>query len=102
MTLFRLLTEGTKVLERVGVPDAGQDARQLLLAAFQLDMVHFLMNRMQELEENRRNQMSTKLYRVPFAADFRQPGIYGIGVLCKSSCADSQAGYGNVGRTGIG
>lgn len=63
MTLFRLLTEGTKALERAGVPDAGQDARQLLLAAFQLDMVHFLMNRMQELEENCRNQMSTKLYR---------------------------------------
>ena len=33
------------------------DARQLLLAAFHLDMVHFLMNRMQELEENRHNQI---------------------------------------------
>ena len=33
-----------------------------MLAAFHLDMVHFLMNRMQELEENRHNQMSIKLY----------------------------------------
>ena len=62
MTLFRLLTEGTHALERAKAPDAKQDARQLLLAAFHLDMVHFLMNRMQELEENRHNQMSIKLY----------------------------------------
>ena len=50
--MFRLLTEGTHALERAKAPDAKQDARQLLLAAFHLDMVHFLMNRMQELEEN--------------------------------------------------
>lgn len=63
MTLFRLLTEGTRALERAGSPDAKQDAQQLLLAAFQMDMVHFLMNRMQELEENGRNQSAAELYR---------------------------------------
>lgn len=63
MTLFRLLTEGLRALEQAGAPDARQDAQQLLLAAFHLDMVHFLMNRMQELEENAQNQGSTELYR---------------------------------------
>ena len=45
MTLFRLLTEGTRTLEQSGNPDAKNDAQQLLLAAFHLDMVHFLLNR---------------------------------------------------------
>lgn len=63
MTLFRLLTEGTRALEQAGAPDAKQDARQLLLAAFGLDMVHFLLNRMQELEENRKNEEAVSLYR---------------------------------------
>lgn len=56
MTLFRLLTEGTRTLEQSGNPDAKNDAQQLLLAAFHLDMVHFLLNRMQELPENEINQ----------------------------------------------
>ena len=59
MTLFRLLTEGSRVLELAGSPDPKQDAQQLLLAAFHLDMVHFLMNRMTELEESSKNQAST-------------------------------------------
>lgn len=63
MTLFRLWTEGTRVLEQAGAPDAKQDAKQLLLAAFRLDMVHFLLNRMQELEDNRKNEESIRLYR---------------------------------------
>ena len=63
MTLFRLLTEGTRALEEAGAPDARQDAQQLLLAAFQLDMVHFLMSRMQELEDDERNQGAMELYR---------------------------------------
>ena len=63
MTLFRLLTEGSRVLELAGSPDPKQDAQQLLLAAFHLDMVHFLMNRMTELEEISKNQASIRLYR---------------------------------------
>ena len=63
MTLFRLLTEGSRALEQSGVPNAGQDARQMLLAAFHLDMVHFLLNRMQELEDNSYNRDSISLYR---------------------------------------
>ncbi len=62
MTLFRLLTEGTRTLELSGNPDAKTDAQQLLLAAFHLDMVHFLLNRMQELPENEVNQSCTRLY----------------------------------------
>lgn len=62
MTLFRLLTEGTRTLEQSGNPDAKNDAQQLLLAAFHLDMVHFLLNRMQELPENEINQSCTDFY----------------------------------------
>lgn len=63
MTLFHLLTEGSRVLEQSGNPDAKHDAQQLLLSAFHLDMVHFLLNRMQELPENEINQSCTALYR---------------------------------------
>ncbi len=63
MTLFRLLTEGTRALEQAGVPDAKEDAKQLLLTAFHLDLVHFLLNRMEQLEENSRNESSIELYR---------------------------------------
>lgn len=63
MTLFHLLTEGTRALEHSGNPDAKQDAQQLLLAAFHLDMVHFLLNRMQELPDNEISQSSMELYR---------------------------------------
>lgn len=63
MTLFHLLTEGTRALEHSGNPDAKQDAQQLLLAAFHLDMVHFLLNRMQELSDNEINQSNMDLYR---------------------------------------
>lgn len=63
MTLFRLLTEGVRILEQAGSPDPKQDAQELLLASFHLDMVHFLMSRMTELEENSKNQASIRLYR---------------------------------------
>ncbi len=63
MTLFRLLTEGTRSLEQAGAPDAGLDARQLLLAAFHMDMTRFLLNRMQELPDDDYCRSSTALYR---------------------------------------
>lgn len=63
MTLFRLLTEGTRALEQAGAPDAKQDAQQLLLAAFHLDLVHFLLNRMQELGDDSHQEASVRLYR---------------------------------------
>ncbi len=64
MTLFQLWNEGTGRLERAGAPEAGEDAKRLLLAAFDLDMVHFLMRRMEDLEE------SEPVIRA--AADYRQ------------------------------
>jgi release factor glutamine methyltransferase len=62
MTLFRLLTEGTRALENSGNKDAAIDARQLLLAAFHVDMTHFLLNRMQELPEDDFNRSAADLY----------------------------------------
>lgn len=49
MTMFELLAEGTRALIQSGDPDAEHDARLLLLAAFDLDMAHFLLDRMREL-----------------------------------------------------
>ena len=63
MTLFRLLTEGSRALKQAGDPDGDHDARQLLMAAFHLDMVHFLLNRMQELEDSDYNRNCMELYR---------------------------------------
>lgn len=62
MTLFHLLTEGTRALEQTGNPDAKTDAQRLLLTAFHMDLVHFLLNRMQELEENEYHQSCIALY----------------------------------------
>ena len=63
MTLFRLLTEGSRALKQAGDPDGDHDARQLLMAAFHLDMVHFLLNRMQDLEDSDYNRSCIELYR---------------------------------------
>lgn len=63
MTLFQLLTEGIHALEISGNPDAKQDANQLLLSAFRIDMVHFLLNRMQEMPEDDAYQSSTAQFR---------------------------------------
>lgn len=63
MTLFRLLNEGSKALGQAGDPDSERDARFLLLAAFQIDMVHYLLKRMEPLAENDFNQSSIGLYR---------------------------------------
>lgn len=63
MTLFRLYNEGRQVLKKTGNPDADHDARLLLLAAFKLEPVHFLLNRMQELEDSDFNRSGITLYR---------------------------------------
>lgn len=63
MTLFQLLAEGSESLRCSGNPDAQTDARQLLLAAFHLDTVHFLLDRMQELPEDEAVQASIVRYR---------------------------------------
>lgn len=63
MTLFQLLNEGIERLQSAGNPDAETDARQLLLAAFHLDTVHFLLNRMQELPEEEASYTSIERYR---------------------------------------
>lgn len=63
MTLFQLLEEGRMVLEQSGDTDGEQDAKQLLLAAFELDTVHFLLDRMRELEDSPQNRCGIERYR---------------------------------------
>lgn len=63
MTLFQLFTEGAQELLLAGDPDAETDARQLLLAAFSLDTAHYLLNRLQEMEENSANASYMERYR---------------------------------------
>lgn len=63
MTLFQLFTEGARVLSQAEVPDAVLDARQLLLAAFHMDMAHFLLNRQQELPEDESHLSAAAAYR---------------------------------------
>lgn len=75
MTLFELAAEGTKSLQAAGVPDPENDARLLLYEAFHLDMVHFLMNRLQPVDlnkeeiqeslENYREMISCRSRRIP-------------------------------------
>ena len=63
MTLHQLLNEGTNSLLRAGAPEAQLDARRLLLEAFHLDTVHFLMNRMQALEQTKAVEAAIRHYR---------------------------------------
>lgn len=63
MTLHQLLNEGTSSLARAGAPEAALDARRLLLDAFHLDTVHFLMNRMQVLEQTEAVKAAADHYR---------------------------------------
>lgn len=63
MTLFQLFCEGRELLKQSGSPDAENDARLLLLAAFELEPVHFLLNRMQEMEDSDKNRAGIELYR---------------------------------------
>ena len=63
MTLYQLLQEGCEELRLAKDTDAAEDARLLLLAAFELDTVHFLLNRMQELPDDEAAHASTKRYR---------------------------------------
>lgn len=63
MTLHQLLNEGTDILLQAGDPEPQLDARRLLLEAFQLDTVHFLMNRMQVLEKNKAVETAAGRYR---------------------------------------
>lgn len=51
LTLDDLLREGAEILSRAQVPDGELDARRLLLEAFHMDQVHFLMERMKPAEE---------------------------------------------------
>ncbi len=63
MTLHQLLQEGASSLVRAGDTEAQLDARRLLLEAFHLDMTHFLMNRMQVLEQTRDVGAAADRYR---------------------------------------
>ncbi len=50
--LGQLLREGADALEKAGVPDAALDARRLLLAAFDMDEAHFLLNRTRTVDDS--------------------------------------------------
>ena len=50
-TLERLLQEGSKYLEDVGVPDAGLDAWYLLSEAFHIDRTHYFLERTREMSD---------------------------------------------------
>lgn len=63
MTLLKLLEEGNKVLAQTGNPDGENDAKLLLLEAFHLDMVHYLMVRMDELPEDETCESAVGRYR---------------------------------------
>lgn len=52
MTLQQLLLEGTESLKAAGIDEAGLDARYLLMEAFHLDTVQFLMERNRKLSED--------------------------------------------------
>ena len=51
MTLYDLLNEGSSMLQQAGDTDAENDAKLLLLNAFDLNLVHFLMDRLRPLSE---------------------------------------------------
>lgn len=63
MTLYQLWQEGTRLLEQAGVADGAQDARTLLLEAFQMDMTHFLLERMRELPGTESSAAAVAQYR---------------------------------------
>lgn len=52
MTMQQLLWQGTEKLNRAGVPDAGLDARYLLLEAFHMNLASFLAAKDRELPGN--------------------------------------------------
>lgn len=51
LTLKKLLKEGTRRLMEAGVEEAALDAKYLLMEAFHLDTVHYLMEQNRELSE---------------------------------------------------
>ena len=51
MTLYDLLNEGSSMLQQAGDTDAENDAKLLLLNAFDLNLVYFLMDRLRPLSE---------------------------------------------------
>ena len=62
-TLQTLLTYGREQLKRKGSPEPELDAKYLLLEAFRTDMVHFLMNRSQELPDSPESLAMVERYR---------------------------------------
>lgn len=75
MTLYDLLNEGSSALQQAGDTDAENDAKLLLLTAFDLNLVHFLMDRLRPLSEtdaavqkqiqNYRAMLTKRASRVP-------------------------------------
>ena len=51
MTLYDLLNEGSSILRQAGDTDAENDSKLLLLNAFDLNLLHFLMDRLRPLSE---------------------------------------------------
>ena len=64
MTLYDLLNEGSAALLQAGDTDGENDAKLLLVEAFHLDLVHFLMDRLRPLsEQDEQVQEQIRTYR---------------------------------------
>lgn len=63
MTLFSLFSEGEQALFDAGIPDAQVDARELLLASFDLDLTHYLLERLRALPEDEKTAAAAACYR---------------------------------------
>ncbi len=63
MTFAQLLSEGTDTLLAAGSTDAAPDARELLLAAFDMDLTHFLLDRGRPAEETAAGREAVCRYR---------------------------------------
>ncbi|MCD8122916.1 MAG: peptide chain release factor N(5)-glutamine methyltransferase [Clostridiales bacterium] len=67
MKLGELLREGVARLGETGVPDAENDAKLLLFAAFRMDLTHFLLDRGRELSGEEPDASCVACYRAMIA-----------------------------------
>lgn len=81
MTLQQLFLEGVKTLGRAGIEEAGLDAKYLLFEAFDMDEVHFLMDRNRPLPQDAESGACESAYRELIS---RRAGRIPLQYLCGS------------------
>ena len=81
-TLRALEEEGARLLEAAGIGEARLDAHRLLLAAFQLDETHYLLNRSEPAEEpgdgRYREMIGRRAARIPLQQILGQQEFMGL------------------------